>query len=133
MLLFINQPLILILMKKSMKLHFISLSILCLSSFLAFTQTNQTSSINTEIKVDSIKKIEYLEVNRQTSPSNVITTVNLKENTSSTKPVQTIDESNIQLVNQAIKEQQTIIEAQNAKIEALEKMILELQKAVENK
>ena len=120
-------------MKKSMKLHFISLSILCLSSFLAFTQTNQTSSINTEIKVDSIKKIEYLEVNRQTSPSNVITTVNLKENTSSTKPVQTIDESNIQLVNQAIKEQQTIIEAQNAKIEALEKMILELQKAVENK
>jgi hypothetical protein len=39
----------------------------------------------------------------------------------------------IPLAIQGIKEQQTIIEAQNAKIEALEKMILELQKAIENK
>lgn len=39
----------------------------------------------------------------------------------------------IPITVQAVKEQQTIIEAQNAKIEALEKMILELQKAIENK
>lgn len=39
----------------------------------------------------------------------------------------------IPITVQAIKEQQTIIEAQNAKIEALEKMVLELQKAIENK
>ncbi|MDT8411306.1 MAG: tail fiber domain-containing protein [Vicingaceae bacterium] len=39
----------------------------------------------------------------------------------------------IPITVQAIIEQQTIIEAQNAKIEALEKMVLELQKAIENK
>lgn len=33
----------------------------------------------------------------------------------------------------AVQEQQTIIETQNAKIEALEKIVLELQKAIENK
>src|SRR5690606_24971249 len=39
----------------------------------------------------------------------------------------------IPILTKGIQEQQTIIEAQNAKIEALEKMILELQKAIENK
>ncbi|MBL1231277.1 MAG: tail fiber domain-containing protein [Vicingaceae bacterium] len=39
----------------------------------------------------------------------------------------------IPLAIQGIKEQQSIIEAQNAKIDALEKIILELQKAIENK
>ena len=39
----------------------------------------------------------------------------------------------IPLAIQGIKEQQTIIEAQNAKIDALEQLILELQKAIENK
>lgn len=39
----------------------------------------------------------------------------------------------IPILTKGIQEQQTIIDAQNAKIEALEKMILELQKAVENK
>ncbi|MCW9041298.1 MAG: tail fiber domain-containing protein, partial [Flavobacteriales bacterium] len=39
----------------------------------------------------------------------------------------------IPIAIQAIKEQQTIIEAQNTKIEALEKIVLELQKAIETK
>lgn len=39
----------------------------------------------------------------------------------------------IPILTKGIQEQQTIIEAQNAKIEALEKMVLELQKAIENK
>lgn len=39
----------------------------------------------------------------------------------------------IPIAVQAIKEQQIIIESQNAKIEALEKIVLELQKAIENK
>jgi hypothetical protein len=47
------------------------------------------------------------------------------------KAVSTI--SLIPILTQATQEQQIIIEAQNAKIEALEKMVLELQKAVENK
>lgn len=39
----------------------------------------------------------------------------------------------IPIAIQGIKEQQAIIEAQNARIDALEQMILELQKAIENK
>lgn len=39
----------------------------------------------------------------------------------------------VPILTQAVKEQQTILEAQNAKIEALEQMILELQKVIENK
>ena len=39
----------------------------------------------------------------------------------------------IPIAIQGIKEQQAIIEAQNAKIDALEQLILELQKAIENK
>lgn len=39
----------------------------------------------------------------------------------------------IPILTQAIKEQQTIIETQNERIEALEKIVLELQKAIETK
>lgn len=39
----------------------------------------------------------------------------------------------VPILTQAIKEQQSIIEVQNAKIDALEQLFLELQKAIENK
>ena len=39
----------------------------------------------------------------------------------------------IPILTKGIQEQQTIIETQNTRIEALEKMVLELQRTIENK